>query len=144
MFRCGRLRNTKNIAPLEKVKLCDTVTVKFAKLGVSAKAKVIKTVYDVLAEKYKSIELGDAKSNFAQTVLDQNKAIAGITTLVKKGLANASTELKEAIKNATNLITGNSGGYVVYTLRKARRKYLYLIAPTLKAPSVCGAGTQRA
>lgn len=47
----------KNIAPLEKVKLCDTVTVKFAKLGVSAKAKVIKTVYDVLAEKYKSIEL---------------------------------------------------------------------------------------
>lgn len=76
----------KNIAPLEKVKLCDTVTVKFAKLGVSAKAKVIKTIYDVLAEKYKSIELGDAKSNFAQTVLDQNKAIAGITTLVKRGL----------------------------------------------------------
>jgi phage minor structural protein len=123
----------KNIAPLEKVKLCDTVTVKFAKLGVSAKAKVIKTVYDVLAEKYKSIELGDAKSNFAQTVLDQNKAIAGITTLVKKGLANASTELKEAIKNATNLITGNSGGYVVLHPAESPQEILILDSPDIES-----------
>ena len=41
----------KHIANLERVKLCDTVTVEFEKLGISAKAKVVKTVYDVLKER---------------------------------------------------------------------------------------------
>ncbi len=134
LFRCGRLRNTKNIAPLEKVKLCDTVTVKFAKLGVSAKAKVIKTVYDVLAEKYKSIELGDAKSNFAQTVLDQNKAIAGITTLVKKGACKCVNRAQRGHKKCDKPYNRQQRRLCsFYTLRKARRKYLYLIAPDIES-----------
>ena len=55
-------------ALLERVSLCDTVTVNYEKLGVKATAKVIKTVYDCLKERYTSIELGDAKSNFADTL----------------------------------------------------------------------------
>ena len=35
---------------LERVSLCDTVTVRHRDLGVDVKAKVIKTVYDVLGE----------------------------------------------------------------------------------------------
>ncbi len=55
-------------ALLERVNLCDTVEVEYPKLGVSAKAKVIKTRYDVLREKYIAIELGDAKANLANTI----------------------------------------------------------------------------
>lgn len=58
----------KDIAPLEKVGLCDTVNVYFEKLNISAHAKVIKTVYDTLKEKYNKIEVGSVKANFARTV----------------------------------------------------------------------------
>lgn len=49
----------KGIAPLERVKLCDTVHVVYDELGVVATAKVIKTVWNVLLDKYDDIELGD-------------------------------------------------------------------------------------
>jgi len=103
----------KNIAPLERVSLCDTVTVKFIKLGVSAKAKVIKTVYDAITERYKSIELGEARSSFANTILEQNKAINDLVKVVRKGFSDATEATKRAIAEATQLITGNAGGYVV-------------------------------
>ena len=55
-------------AVLERVSLCDTVTVRHSVLGITAKAKVIATRYDTLAEKYISIELGSAKANLLQNV----------------------------------------------------------------------------
>lgn len=84
----------KNIAPLERVKLCDTVTVRFSKLGVAATSKVIKTVYNSLQEKYESVTLGDAKSSFANTVNKQQEAIQEIKSSVKKGQAEATEQLK--------------------------------------------------
>lgn len=122
----------KNIAPLERVKMCDTVTVKFSLLGVTATAKVIKTTYDALEEKYESIELGDAKSSFADTVNKQQAAIEEIKTSVKKGQAQATQQLKKAIANATSLITGHSGGYVVLNPAEKPQEILILDAPTIE------------
>jgi len=122
----------KNIAPLERVKLCDTVTVHFSQLGVNASAKVIKTVYDSLAEKYESVELGDAKSTLADAINAQNTAIEQIKDSIRKGQAKASEELKKAILNATNLITGHSGGYVVLNPAEKPQEILILDAPTIE------------
>ena len=61
----------KNIAILERVRLCDTVNVEYPELGVSATAKCIKTTYDVIKGKYSSVELGDAKSNITATIANQ-------------------------------------------------------------------------
>lgn len=58
----------KDIAPLERVGLCDTVTVRFPALGVDAKSKVIRTEYDVLLGRYQSIELGDARQSLDNTI----------------------------------------------------------------------------
>ncbi len=66
----------KNIAPLETVSLCDTVTVRYPALGVNAKTKVIKTVYNALTEKYESITLGDMKESFAALMSTQISAVA--------------------------------------------------------------------
>lgn len=123
----------KNIAPLERVRLCDTVTVKFSKLGVNATSKVIKTVYDSLKEKYESVTLGDAKSSFADTINEQNAAIEEIKTSVKKGQAKATEEFKKAILEATNLITGQTGGYVVLNPAHNPQEILILDAPTIEA-----------
>ena len=121
----------KNIAPLERVKRCDTVTVRFSKLGVAATSKVIKTVYNSLQEKYESVTLGDAKSSFANTVNKQQEAIQEIKSSVKKGQAEATEQLKKAIANATSLITGHSGGYVVLNPAEKPQEILILDKPSI-------------
>ncbi len=44
-----------------KIAVCDTVTVYFERLGISTAANVTKTEYDVLADRYKTIEIGAKK-----------------------------------------------------------------------------------
>lgn len=102
----------KNIANVERVNLCDTVTVEFEKLGVSATAKVVKTEYNVLLERYNKIELGNARSTLASTIAD---SIKEATDQLKGSYATKSL-LKQSVKRATNLITGGLGGYVVLKL----------------------------
>ena len=69
----------KDIAPLQRVNLCDTVTVRFDKLGVNVKAKVTKTNYNVLLERYDNIELstvGDVRSSsLTKTFSDNEKKV---------------------------------------------------------------------
>lgn len=90
----------------EVVELCDTVTVEFERLGISAKAKCIKTVWDGLKERYTSIEFGDARTNIADTIhsLQQEE---------ERAQSTVTTAMLQAIQNATALITGNEGGYVI-------------------------------
>ena len=92
-------------AALEKVKLGDYVTVLYKELGVNALAEVISYSYDSLAEKYNSIELGDAKQKLTTTL---NKV-----TTIESGLVVEKSEREKAIDKATELITGGLGGYVV-------------------------------
>lgn len=96
-------------ALLERVSLCDTVTVKHTQIGVSVKTKVIKTTYDALLEKYTSITLGSARSNFVDQVHEAESKIDS----TKKAVDRFPSLLNYAVSNATKLITGNSGGYVV-------------------------------
>ena len=101
----------KDIANLERVRLCDTVTVEFEPLGISAKAKVVKTEYDILKERYRSIELGDARTNFAGQV--KADIDASSAEIVKKTVTPSF--LQREINRATELIRGGLGGYVVFT-----------------------------
>ena len=101
----------KDIANLERVRLCDIVTVEFEPLGISAKAKVVKTEYDILKERYKSIELGDARTNFAGQV--KADIDASSAEIVKKTVSPSF--LQREINRATELIRGGLGGYVVFT-----------------------------
>lgn len=99
----------KNKISVERVNLCDTVSVYFEKLGISATAKVIKTTYNVLLDRYDSIELGDAKSSFGDTLIKQQADIEN----VEETVAKKAEFLQKAINEATKLISGGLGGYVV-------------------------------
>lgn len=99
----------KNTALLELVQLCDTVRVKFSFLGIDASAKVIKTVYNVLKERYDSIGLGESKSSFSDTI----RQASGITGSVKAMVESNNSFLQSAIDRSTDLISGGLGGYVV-------------------------------
>ena len=96
----------KSIAPLERVKLCDTVHVQYTDLGVDATAKVIRVVWDALTERYTKIELGDAKTSFADVLMaETDKKVEALPSY---------SEMDLAIQNATNLITGGMGGHIVF------------------------------
>ena len=49
---------------LEEVVLGDTVTIQDSKIGINAKARVVKTVYNVLKKRYEKIQLGNFKNEY--------------------------------------------------------------------------------
>lgn len=96
----------KDYAPLQRVRLCDTVTIIYEPLGVySIQKKVIRVKWNVLLDRYDEIELGDSQVTLADLVVD-------MTQRITEGLPTTSM-MANAIANATNKITGNKGGYVV-------------------------------
>lgn len=96
-----------NVAALQRVGLCDTVSVYYPELGVIAtEQKVIKTVYNVLLERFDAMTLGQL-----QTTLSE--AISGT---FQAQLTETQSALMEAIAHATELITGGLGGHVVFTM----------------------------
>lgn len=101
-----------NIAPLEAVNLCDTVTIYHKELGVNIKAKVIKTVYDTIAEKYTKIELGSARTNMSSIISQTVKEATDAKNIAISSKSEITEAYQEAIANATAAITGNSGGYI--------------------------------
>lgn len=91
--------------PLEDIRLCDTVSIYFEKLGVSTSAKCISMDFNPLTERITSIELGDAKNTLADTIADQE------TRWRDQG--NITTQIGDQISRATQLITGNKGGHLL-------------------------------
>lgn len=101
-----------SFSALESVSLCDTVQIYHKDLNINIKAKVIKTVYDVLRERYTSIDLGSPRANFADVIkqtVNEAKDLRGQFVSAKSDLTAA---YEKAIADATAAITGNSGGYV--------------------------------
>lgn len=113
----------KQYAPLQRVKLCDTVTVIYEPLGVrSIQKKVIRVKWNVLLDRYDEIELGDTQTTLADLVVD-------ITQRITEDLPTSSM-MASAIANATNKITGNKGGYVILHSNEDGEPYEFLVMDT--------------
>lgn len=91
-------------SPVERISLCDIVSVYFETLGVEASAKVVETEYNVLENRYERIKVGSVRANLADEIVTSEKVIKSLPT---------KSSMRAAIDRATELITGNSGGYVV-------------------------------
>lgn len=94
----------KHLKLLERVSLFDTVNVEFPALGVSATAKAVKLVYDVIADRVKSVTLGSVRANIADTIVEQQKQIEQAPT---------KTDLQLAKEAATAWLT-NGKGYAYF------------------------------
>lgn len=119
-------------ALLERVSLCDTVTIRHSALGVSVSAMVVQTVYDCLAERYLGLTLGSEKSSMITTISEVQNSVSKVQTTVGR----FPKLLQTAIGNATSLITGQSGGYVVLHGDENGQPYELLI---LDAPNLSDA-----
>lgn len=93
----------EGLSLLERVTLGDTVTVEFPALGVDATARVVKTVYDALRDRYTSADIGSIQANIADTIAGQQQEIQQRPT---------TSAMQQAVANATSWLT-NGKGYKV-------------------------------
>ena len=94
---------SSGIRSLEEVHLCDTVTVRFDRLGIDTQAKVIETKYDVLRDRYAEIKLGDKRTSIADTIAAIEQAVSQAPTVAS---------MQQAILSMTAVILGANGGAV--------------------------------
>ena len=98
----------KNMASLQAVNLCDTVHVVHPGLGVSVSAKVIRTRYDVLTERYDEIELGKPRTSLKQ-------AIAPVTkTELENTVQQSSNFLLDSMEEMVGALFGVDGGHIKF------------------------------
>lgn len=119
----GQSAEYADIEPLEQVNLCDTVNVEFPALGVSATAKCVKTVYNVLTGRLDSVDIGEARGNIASTIAEQQQAIK-----------DTPQQVLSEVGRITAMITGNTGGYVVLHIPEGEtypRELLMMDTPSI-------------
>lgn len=125
----------KNIAPLERVNLGDTVHVYFDKLDVEASARVISTTWNVNLKKYDKVELGNAKANM-NTVINQiqeaaSQEISGSQGFLETQLNEMATLIINGLGLHRTLVqSGEDGGYRIYlhnkkTLAESDTQYIF-------------------
>ena len=112
----------KDVAPLEKLSLCDTVEVIYGDTVVAQKITTV--VYDALLERYKSMELGATTQTLADVLL------ASMERAISEPVKRAIDKTAAAIKHATDMITGNDGGYVVIRMNDDDQPMELLICDT--------------
>lgn len=115
----------KNVAPLERVSLGDTVHILYLDFNVSM--KVISYTFDCLLERYLQMELGTKKASLASTITQP------IEAQLDARVGNIVSTLSDAVQRATALISGGLGGYVVINTNASGQPNEILI---LDAPSI--------
>ncbi len=104
----------KDIAALQNVNLCDNVGVYFEKLGISTTAEIVKVVYDVLLEKYDSVEIGSLRNNLAGAINANSQGITALANNTRRMFKEYSGTVTELVDEATAWLTSGDG-YVVAT-----------------------------
>lgn len=106
----------RGMALLERVLLGDTITVEFAKMGVSASARAVSVRYKPLLERYEKVTLGKVKSNLADTIVKQqqelnNKPSSGtVSNLVQRTAAEMTKNILGVTGGAVRLLDTNGDG----------------------------------
>lgn len=93
----------EGLSLLERVSLGDTVTVEFPPLGVEATARVVKTAYDVLHDRYVSADIGSVQANIADTIAGQQQQLQQVPN---------KTEIQQIAQSIADAIMGAKGGSV--------------------------------
>ena len=104
----------KAVAPMQQVKLCDFVGVYFEKLDISTTAEIVKVVYDVLTERYDSVEIGELRSSLSSTINANSQGVLALANNTRRMFSSYSTQVSELVDEATAWLTSGDG-YVVAT-----------------------------
>lgn len=91
----------KGLLNLLQLELCDTIPIEFSKLGISASAKVVKTEYNTLKDRYDRITVGEVGATLAKTITGVSDSVTGLADATKNNFAKAGNETDVKISTAT-------------------------------------------
>ena len=101
----------KNVLHMQNANLGDTVHVKFAKLGIEVSARIKKTVWDVLNDRYEELSIGDTTAGISET-------IAANEATMQQNTQNTQSMLRQEVERATRMVTGNGEAGTVLWRRR--------------------------
>lgn len=87
---------------LDRIMLGDTLHVYYERLDVNATARAVKTEYDVLQGRYKSITVGKVKQNLASIIVENQEK-------TEEGFKEIKSDLETAVEDATDFIKHGEG-----------------------------------
>ena len=102
--------------------LCDTINVMLPKYNTSARFKIVKTVWDVLADKYESMDLGDLSATLSEALGvgefgKQESGYEEINGIDKITVANGSSEIVDLANSERAFLIGSGGGTTVAAVK---------------------------
>ena len=97
----------KDKASVERVSLGDTIRITSENINADITARVVEVTWDVLKDRYEDIITGKPTRGLEEQFTKANEKIEEETAQLK-------TDLQIAIDKATQMITGNSGGYIKF------------------------------
>lgn len=92
-----RLQDTeeyREYASLMSCKLCDTINVVFPRYNMSGRFKIVKTVYDVLLERYEEMELGTLSTSLSEALgigSDNSPLTTNTTNIIQHGFGEITS-----------------------------------------------------
>jgi phage minor structural protein len=126
-----KTKDYKNIEVMESIALCDTINVRIDKLNINATAKVVKTTYNSIKERFESAEVGSVRTNLVKQLNAKQKETQESIEVSKSRAEKIKETIEKTIKDVTAAITGNSGGYVVLYPEKNPQEILILDTPNI-------------
>ena len=117
----------EEFANLVKCRLCDTINVVFPKYNMSGKFKIVKTVYDVLLDRYEEFELGNLSTSLSDAL--------GISNSL-----NGANENEITVEQVEPVYTRSTGatGVTVEAWEYGRVTHIYVSVPRNVATSAGG------
>lgn len=104
----------KDVADLQNVNLCDNVGVYFEKLGISTTAEIVKVEYNVLLEKYDSVEIGSLRSNLAGAINANSQGITQLANNTHRMFKEYNGTVNQIVDEATTWLTSGDGFVVAH------------------------------
>lgn len=98
----------------EIIKLGDTVSIIYDALGITASAKVNKTTYDALLDRYTEIELGKAKHSLAETIAESAEVMTEDGKVNGGEIAENSISREQLRADAIRSTNYEGGWTIVY------------------------------
>ena len=112
----------KDRASVEMVSLGDTIRVTSENIGADITARIVEVTWDVLKERYEDLITGKARSGLSEQFTKVEEKIENDTAL--------KTAMQIAIDKATDMITGNNGGYIKFQYDADGKPYEMLVMDT--------------
>ena len=110
----------KQKASVERVSIGDTIRIVASKINIDARARIVEATWNVLKERYDDLITGKARNGLSEQFNAVAEKVEETTNAIK-------TDLQTAIDKATDMITGNNGGYIKFRYDANGKPYEMLV-----------------